>query len=56
MFYYCESLISLDLSSFSTTKVTSMYGIFSFCESLTSLELSNFNTSSIKSTYGLFKK
>uniref|UniRef100_UPI0025B09C50 BspA family leucine-rich repeat surface protein n=1 Tax=Duncaniella muris TaxID=2094150 RepID=UPI0025B09C50 len=32
---------SLDLSSFNTSKVTSMYGLFKNCKKLTSLDLSN---------------
>ena len=53
MFYKCSSLISLDLSSFNTSKVTlfadggSNGGMFSNCSSLTSLDLSSFNTSSV---------
>jgi surface protein len=34
MFYYCNSLKSLDLSNFNTQNVTEMYGMFSGCESL----------------------
>ena len=34
MFYYCSSLISLDLSSFNTINVNNMSGMFYGCESL----------------------
>jgi hypothetical protein len=34
MFCVCESLISVDLSNFSFTKVTSLDGIFAFCNNL----------------------
>ena len=37
MFYCCESLTSLDLSSFDTSKVTDMRKMFSGCESLTTI-------------------
>ena len=34
MFYYCSSLKSIDLSSFNTTNVTDMIGMFYNCSSL----------------------
>ena len=34
MFYHCDALTSLDLSSFDTSKVKSMSSIFQYCESL----------------------
>ena len=46
MFSDCNSLASLNLSSFNTLHVTYMNGMFSDCHSLTSLNLSSFNTSS----------
>ena len=45
MFNDCESLTSLDLSSFNTSLVTNMNRMFFGCGSLTSLDLSSFNTS-----------
>ena len=42
MFLNCSSLTSLDLSSFNTSKVTTMERMFDLCCSLTSLDLSNF--------------
>ena len=56
MFEGCESLTSLDLSSFDTSSVTDMSWMFQFqdCESLTSLDLSSFNTSSVTSMAGMF--
>ena len=45
MFYYCQSLVYLDLSDFDTSLVTNMGGMFSNCISLTSINLTNFNTS-----------
>ena len=47
MFAYCESLASLDVSSFNTAKVTSMYAMFYDCPSLLSLDVSNFNTPNV---------
>ena len=47
MFYCCESLTSLDLSSFDTSKVTDMWEMFSGCESLTALDFSSFDTSQV---------
>ena len=55
MFSGCESLTSLDLSSFDTSKVTIMGGMFSGCESLTSLDLASFNTSKVWLMSGMFR-
>ena len=38
---------SIDLSSFDTSKITDMSGMFRKCKSLTSLDLSNFNTNKV---------
>ena len=48
MFSGCESLTSLDLTSFDTSKVTKMSSLFSGCASLTSLDLTSFDTSKVK--------
>ena len=47
MFIYCESLTSLDLSSFNTRNVTDMQGMFCKCINLTNLNVSNFDTSKV---------
>ena len=47
MFNGCESLTSLDLTNFDTSKVTQMGHMFRGCESLTSLDLTNFDTSKV---------
>ena len=52
MFSDCESLTSLDLSSFDTSMVTDMRRMFEDCKSLTSLDLSNFDTAKV--TKGMF--
>ena len=47
MFFYCPSLVSINLSSFDTSQVTSMVFMFAECKSLISLDLSNFLTTSV---------
>ena len=58
MFFGCESLSALDLSSFDTSNVASMsmmrWGMFSGCKSLTSLDLSSFDTSKVTGMEGMF--
>ncbi|NLA32597.1 MAG: BspA family leucine-rich repeat surface protein, partial [Mollicutes bacterium] len=54
MFAYCDALISIDLSTFDTSSVTSIRGIFYNCSSLTSLDVSTFDTSSVTDMYGMF--
>ena len=47
MFNGCESLKSLNLSSFNTVNVTNMYRMFNYCKSLEDLDVSNFNTANV---------
>ena len=54
MFYGCSSLISIDLSSFNTTKIESMCGMFYYCSSLKSINLSSFNTTNVDSMRLMF--
>ena len=54
MFYYCESLINLNLSNFNTQNVTNMNYMFSHCKSLTNLNLSNFNTQNVTNMICMF--
>ena len=54
MFANCESLTSLDLSSFNTSNVTDMNRMFGTCENLTSLDLSSFNTSNVTKMRQMF--
>jgi surface protein len=54
MFSGCESLTSLDLSSFDTSNVTNMEGMFSGCSNLTSLDLSSFDTSNVTKMVQMF--
>ena len=54
MFRYCNSLTSLDLSSFNTEKVTSMADMFDNCSKLTDLDLSSFNTENVMNMSYMF--
>ena len=54
MFNDCHKLISLDLSNFNTSNVTSMSYMFSSCNALTSLDVSNFNTSNVTNMSEMF--
>ena len=47
MFYNCENLESIDLSSFNTSNVTNMSNMFYDCSKLENLDLSNFDTSNL---------
>ena len=47
MFYGCQALNSLDLSSFNTANVTSMQEMFNYCQALNSLDLSSFDTANV---------
>ena len=48
MFRNCKKLSSLSLSNFDTSKVTSMFAMFSGSKSLTQLDVSNFDTSNVR--------
>ena len=54
MFFFCKSLMSLDVGHFNTSQVTSMYGMFWACSNLASLDLSGFNTSNVTSMGNMF--
>ena len=54
MFSNCESLETLDLSTFNTENVTNMYAMFYYCKSLKSLNLSSFNTSKVNYMGSMF--
>ena len=47
MFYYCSSLVSLDVSKFDTTLVTDMSSMFASCWTLKNLYVLSFNTSNV---------
>ena len=54
MFNGCTELISLDLSNFDTSSVTTMETMFNECSKLISLDLSNFNTSIVNKMGSMF--
>lgn len=54
LFDYCPNLISVDLSNFDTTNVTSMRWMFDFCGKLETIDVSNFNTANVTSMSGMF--
>ena len=56
MFWDCVSLTSLDVSSFNTSAVTSMYYMFSNCRSLKSLDVGSFDTSAVMYMDGMFNQ
>ena len=55
MFYNCYELEELDVSSFDTSSVIYMQGVFSYCTSLKRLDLRNLNTSSMVNMAYLFE-
>ena len=55
MFYYCQELTTLDLSSFNISKVTDMSYMFYYCQKLTTLDLSNFDTSKVTNMESMFR-
>ena len=54
MFFNMPNILSLDLSSFDTSRVMNMEGMFSHMSNLTSLDLSNFDTSKVTEMGGMF--
>lgn len=54
MFYHCELLTSIDVSSFDTSNVTDMNQMFDRCYALITLDLSNFDTSNVKDMSYMF--
>ena len=56
MFYDCNNLTSLDISSFDTSNVTDMGYMFYNCSSLTSLNVSSFNTTKVTSMFRMFNR
>lgn len=49
-----ENILEIDLSSFDTSKVTNMRGMFYHLSNLTTLDLSNFDTSKVTNMYAMF--
>ena len=54
MFSHCHSLKNLDLSSFDTSKITTMFRMFYHCYSLEFLDVTSFKTNSLQNLHGTF--
>ena len=54
MFYYCNGLRSLNVSSFNTSNVDNMRYMFYSCSNLISLNLSNFDTAKVTDASYMF--
>ena len=54
MFYNCNSIKSIDLSSFNAKNVTNMNNMFFNCENLTNINFSNFNTENVTNMDNMF--
>ena len=54
MFYYCNNLVSVDVSGFDTSQVTDMESMFRKCKNLTRLDISGFDTSQVTDMSGMF--
>ena len=55
MFCECNSLLSLNLNNFDTSKVGTMKSMFLGCSSLLSLNINNLNTSKVDDMSYMFK-
>ena len=54
LFYSCYNLTSIDLSSWDTSKVTTMSNMFYQCNNLTSIDLSSWDTTNVTNMSGMF--
>lgn len=54
VFQGCNSLTSIDVSSFCTDNISDMSNMFNGCSSLTSLDVSVFNTNNVTTMQGMF--
>ena len=54
MFFQCQSLTTLDVSSFNTSSVTDMNGMFQRCSSLTAIDVSGFDTQNVTDMGSMF--
>lgn len=55
LFNRCESLKSVDVSSFDTGSAKTMQGMFYGCIALTSLDVTGFNTSNVRNMQSIFR-
>ena len=56
MFYLCQELTSLDLSTFDTHKVTDMEGMFNNCTGLKILDITSFDVSNVTNFMLMFSQ
>ena len=56
MFYGCDHLAIIDLSSFDTENATSFRGMFSGCHNLTNIDLSYLNTKNVNYMSSMFRE
>ena len=54
MFYSCDALTELDLSSWDTAKLTNPSGMFYSCDNSRTVNVSNWNTAGVTSMYSMF--
>ncbi len=54
MFKLFKGLLNIKFNLFDTSKVTTMYGMFSGCSSLTSININDWDISNLTSLYGVF--
>ena len=54
MFYGCNQLTTIDVTSFDTSNCTNMHDMFSACTNLTTVDVSGFNTSKVTNMIGMF--
>ena len=54
MFYDCNNIINIDLSSFNTKMTTNMASMFDGCLNLENINLSSFNTENVTNMLGMF--
>ncbi|AKT48554.2 hypothetical protein ADJ70_05685 [Olsenella sp. oral taxon 807] len=55
LFYDLPNMVSADLSSLDTSRVTNMSSMFGMCRSLTSLDISGWDTSHVMHMYQMFR-
>ena len=54
MFYYCYSLINIDLTFFDSSKVNNMSNMFALCVNLNNLDLNSLDTSNVTNMSNMF--
>ena len=55
MFYYCNKLSELNLSSFNINNITDINGIFSWCDNLNKVLINKLNFKKIKEKINISK-